>query len=66
MNFASAHQDEESPGEEFDTDSERSLCTDVLFSQKIVGRANENNKPREMTANAWGWEWVNERRLWTD
>ena len=23
MNFASGHQDEESPGEEFDTDSER-------------------------------------------
>ena len=29
-----------------------SLSTDVLFSQKIVERANENNKPRDMTANA--------------
>ena len=37
-----------------------SLSTDVLFSQKIVERANENNKPRDMTANARGWGWVNE------
>ena len=32
-----------------------SLSTDVLFSQKIFERANENNKPRDMTANARGW-----------
>ena len=31
-----------------------SLSSDVLFSKKIVERANENNKPRDMTANARG------------
>ena len=33
---------------------ETSLSTDVLFLQKIVERANENSKPRDMTANAEG------------
>ena len=28
-----------------------SLSTYVLFSQTIVERANENNKPRDMTAS---------------
>ena len=32
-----------------------SQSTDVLFSEKIVERANENNKPWDMTANARGW-----------
>ena len=32
-----------------------SLSTDVLFSQKIVERKNENNKPRDTTANAREW-----------
>ena len=32
-----------------------SLSTDVLFSQKIVERANENNKPRDMTVDTNGW-----------
>ena len=46
------------------------------FSQKIVARANENDKPRDMTANARGWGWgkrkrkifgeKNIKRLWTD
>ena len=46
------------------------LSTTVLFSQKIVERASENNKPRNMTANVTALRARLARkkikRLWTD
>ena len=41
-----------------------SLSTDVLFSQKIVERANENKKPRDSCVVRSSEKKI--KRLWTD
>ena len=43
-----------------------SLSADILFSQKIVERANENKRPRDMTARARKIFGEKIKRLWTD